>query len=365
MSNLWTKKEESFLTQMVNAGKDLKTIYESFELLRSLSGFENVRTERAISDKIKKMDLGNVSKTLVEENLFKLESITSKYKEESIELFPITNSKDRFILSLSDIHLPFTEPKTIKNILDLYAKELANNNSIIVLNGDILDEYSVSVFAKYKTIHLLAEYNAAIELIRMCLNYTDRVALTKGNHEVRLNRMASEKLPSEVMSLYNFDLLGRIANGEIINEYGEVVDIDKNLKSKVRYQYKESWYCRIGKTIFAHPSGFGSGAPGSTVKKTNDLFNQRYTRDDYDSLMIGHTHNQSKQIVDGRLLIEQGALCGLLGYEGKANLKFGFTTNGYGIVYQDSNGNTNFNDSGFIHLGKHFPKKKAITWNKF
>lgn len=365
MSYIWNTREEQLLRQLVKVNKSVEDIYKTFNGLNGLENFEAVRTERSIVEKIKKLGLQPDPMTEVEKNLSVLTKVCNQYTEECLEQPEITNSKERFILSLSDVHVPFSDPKRLHNTLEKYKTELSNPNSIIVLNGDIMDEYSVSSFPKYKDVHLLHEYRAAFALTKMCLNYCGQVALTSGNHESRMLRLASEHLPKGVSELYQFNLLARIANGEVIDEKGFLVDIDKDMKQRIRFQYKEPWYCRIGKTIFAHPSGFASAAvPGSTVTKTNKIFSSRYTKDDYDCLVIGHTHMQSKVIVDGRLLIEQGALCGLLGYEGKSNLQFGFSTNGYAIVYQDHKGNTNFNDSNFISLGQSLPKKKLLTWNK-
>lgn len=365
MSYIWNTQEEQLLRQLVKINKSTEEIYKTFVGMNGLDNFKAVRTERSINEKIKKLGLTPDPQTDLEKNLSVLNKICDQYAEECLEQPEITSSKERFILSLSDVHVPFTDPKRLHKVLETHKQELSNPNSIIILNGDIMDEYAASSFPKFKEVHLLHEYRAAFALTKMCLDYCGQIALVVGNHENRLLKTASENLPKGISDLYSFNLLARIANGEVLDEKGYLVDIDKNMKARIRYQYKEPWYCRIGKTIFAHPSGFASAAvPGSTATKTNKLFNSRYTKDDYDCLVLGHTHMQSKVIVDGRLLIEQGALCGLLGYEGKSNLQFGFSTNGYAVVYQDNKGNTNFNDSNFISLGQSLPKKKPLTWNK-
>ena len=75
-----------------------------------------------------------------------------------------------------------------------------------------------------------------------------------------------------------------------------------------------------------------------------------------------NTHQQIKAIHSGKLLIEQGALCGYLPYEYQDDLKFKSAINGYAVIYQDSKGNTNFSKSNFIHLGSRVPTKKKILF---
>ena len=81
---------------------------------------------------------------------------------------------------------------------------------------------------------------------------------------------------------------------------------------------------------------------------------------DFDSIVVGHTHKVYKGVVSGKLLIEQGAMAHKLPYQFRADLRFKNAMNGYAIVYQDANGNTNFNDSTPIYLGSHLPTKKGV-----
>ena len=52
-----------------------------------------------------------------------------------------------------------------------------------------------------------------------------------------------------------------------------------------------------------------------------------------------------------------------LPYQFKPDLRFKNATNGYAIIYQDANGNTNFNDSTPIYLGTHLPPKRNWCFN--
>ena len=46
-----------------------------------------------------------------------------------------------------------------------------------------------------------------------------------------------------------------------------------------------------------------------------------------------------------------------LPYQFKPDLRFKNAINGYAVIYQDSDGNTNFNDSTPVYLGTHLPQE--------
>lgn len=48
-------------------------------------------------------------------------------------------------------------------------------------------------------------------------------------------------------------------------------------------------------------------------------------------------------------------------YEHKANLKFAHAMNGYAVIYQDEEGNTDFSTSRPYYLGSELPAKKKIV----
>ena len=375
----WTDTENDFLISMLD--KPIDFIWECFQnkYRSKFEGFETNRSEEAILRRIRRVkELGDIQpssciesdndvatspKPIIdptETGWKKLFAIQKKYASEEEASYPTTSSKDRMILSLSDLHLPFTPIDRIKSVLSKHKNELSSSpQSLIVLNGDILDQYAASNFGKYKKVAIIDEYEAALSLIEICLSYVENVYLTRGNHEKRLNRMVREGVNEDAANILGIDLLARLANGEEVDRFGLCKGLRENFKDRVHYQYKEPWYIRIGKTIFAHPSEFQSG-PGGSVNRVTEYFRSRYSRDDFDCVVMAHTHSQYKGIVGNRLLIEQGAMCGRLDYEHQDNLKFKHSQNGYAIIYQDMDGNTNYNDSNFIYLGSMLPKKKKI-----
>lgn len=364
MSTLWTKQEDELLSLVLS--KPVDYIYNQFRKRfdNKEEGFFSCRSMESITRKLRRLreqEGLDELQTGTDYRWDKLEELYESYKLEEEPAYLPYDGNDRIILSLSDLHLPFTPIDNIKVILEAHKKELRNKESCIVLNGDIMDEYAASNFGKYRKIAIIDEYRMALNLVDLCLDYADSVFMTRGNHEKRLGRMVRDVLSDETATVFGVDLLARIANGEEIDDYGISTGFRKKFKGKVFYQRNEPWYIRIGKTVFAHPSAWKSG-PGATVEAVSDYMASRYGPDDFDSVIIGHTHKISKMILGNKMLIEQGALCGRLDYEHQDNLKFKHAQRGYALIYQCKDGTTNFNESKVVYLGSMLPKKKKIIF---
>ena len=218
---------------------------------------------------------------------------------------------------------------------------------------------SFSTFSKSKSIAAIKEYKMAFDLVHYLSDHFENVVMVSGNHDYRTTRAVKQAgFNKDASAVFGTDLLFKISNGEKLDQHGQLEE--KVDFSNVHYQLYDPWYTRIGKTIFCHPSGFGSKYPGATVVKLLDHFTERMHHDDFDSIVVGHTHKVYKGVVSGKLLIEQGAMAHKLPYQFQPDLRFKNAMNGYAIIYQDSNGNTNFNDSQPIYLGSHLPTKKEI-----
>lgn len=356
----WNEEEEHLIKQMVPKVESLQEIEKEFKRRYELRlpGFKKHRSLRAIT---KKCDKQNITKETCKnytdpyaKRWEKIKEYTQEYKEMSDRLTTGLNiDVSRKILCLSDIHFPFSLEKEIKIALEEHS-----DADIVVLNGDILDGYIFSTWAKAKRIAALKEYMAAFELVEYCSLNFPKVIIVAGNHDIRpakaLAKAGFEKEESQVLRP---DLLARIANGEKLNESGEL--IEKLPFDNVLYQKYDSWYVRVGKTIFAHPSGY-RGGPGGTAQKLYEYFIKRMGSDDFDSIVVGHTHKIYKGIFCNKLLIEQGAMCDRQPYQHKPDLRFLHAMNGYCVIYQDDQGNTDFNLSRPIYLGSMLPPKKEI-----
>lgn len=352
----WTPEEELLLIENVSNftyEQISSLILEKYE--SNLPGFPTPRTVNAIRTKVNRDKIGTLKRTPYISDWDEIISVAKEYRANSFHANKgLTTSKARKILSFSDLHIPFFLWENMQEALRLHS-----DADVVVLNGDILDAYIFSTFSKSKRVAALKEYMSAFDLVKILSQNFKSVVIISGNHDYRTSRAVQKSgLEKEATQILRPDLLARIANGEELNHYAELVK--KHNFSNVYYEKQESWYARVGKTIFCHPSGFASGYPGATVNKLLDHFTNRMCLDDFDSIVVGHTHKVYKGIVAGKLLIEQGAMAHKLPYQFKADLKFKNAMNGYAVIYQDENGNTNFNDSTPIYLGSHLPLKKEV-----
>jgi predicted phosphodiesterase len=355
----WTPEEERLLSKLLKEKTldqietELKNRYD-----KKLPGFKKYRSKKAIQKKCATEPFSSNNKRPTVDKFDKRWEEIKKMNEEHKMLteknsIGLNINPEVKILCLSDIHFPFALEDEIKTALEKHA-----DADIVVFNGDILDGYIYSTFAKAKRIAALKEYIAAFELVKYCSENFPKVAIVSGNHDIRparhLQRAGFEKEESQVLRP---DLLARIANGERLNEEADLVE--KLDFHNVYYQKYDSWYIRIGKTLFCHPSGY-RGGPGGTAQKLYEYFIKRMGSDEFDSIVVGHTHKIYKGIFCNKLLIEQGAMCDRMPYQHKCNLRFLHAMNGYTVIYQDKNGNTDFNKSHVVYLGSVLPPKKEI-----
>jgi predicted phosphodiesterase len=352
----WTPEEE-YLLQLFIGEKDFNEIAALIckKHEAGTPGFPVKRTFHAVRTKISRDTISKDTPPTYDDAWKTVIATAKEFRAKSQKLeLGLTSSKERKIISFSDLHIPFFLWEDMKHALEVH-----KDADVVILNGDILDAYMFSTFSKTKNIAAIKEYRAAFDLVHFLSDHFKKVILVSGNHDYRTTRaIKTSGLSSDVMKVYRPDLLCRIANGEKLNSFG---DLEKVFEFKnVLYQKQDSWYVRVGQTIFCHPSGFGSKYPGATVVKLHDHFSQRMDSSDFDSIVVGHTHKVYKGVVSGKLLIEQGAMAHKLPYQFRADLRFKNAMNGYAVIYQDSNGNTNFNDSQPIYLGSHLPTKKGI-----
>lgn len=367
MSYKWLTEEEHLL-RLLRSTNTYQEIAEEFEKRyeKNIPGFRCLRTVEGIRKKCDRDGITtescknyNASKNPYADRFRELQKLQKDYAAESVErtrgLIGEANIH-RKILCLSDIHFPFARNDLLEAILDEHS-----DADICVLNGDIFEGYATSSFAKAKRISALVEYRCVHEFVKLCSEIFPEVYLVDGNHDIRsASDLKSNGFEKERSQILRPNLMARIANGEVLDETGMLVD--KLDFSNVHYQPRESWYIRIGKTIFAHPWNKGGAAPGYTVTKVNKFFANRYHEDEYDSIVVGHTHKVYKGIINSKLLIEQGCLAGVMDYAFSPRMKFGTDNgmNGYAVVYQDKDGNTDFNWSGPVFLGEVFPPKKDV-----
>lgn len=244
---------------------------------------------------------------------------------------------NRKILSLSDWHIPFHRAELIEEAIHEH-----KDADVVVVNGDFLDMYAASTFTKHKHIPLIKEYNIGLKYIQKLSNSFPEVHLVSGNHEDRLTKMFSKLISMDVSSLVCTDILSRLQNGEMYDTDGTVKELLPF--DNVFYDQKNRFYTRIGQTLFVHPSKYKSG-PGGTVQAVASYFFGRFP---FDSVVVGHTHQAGTYHYKGHLLIEQGCLAKALEYQISPELSYGQQNNGYAVIYQDKDGNTDKRNSRHI-----------------
>lgn len=353
----WTPEEENYLKVLLRQNKSLGQITKAFadQLENRAYGFIYKRTKNSIRCKIARLTPEEIHTDHYEERWSNIIDVAESYRLDSVHRdLGITDHVSRKILTFSDLHIPFFLSEQMYDVLDQH-----QDTDIIVLNGDILDGYIFSTFSKAKRIAALKEYQAAYDLVHWLSDNFENIIIVSGNHDSRSSKVLSRAgFEKEATQVFRPDLLSRIANGEQLDDLGNL--LQKRDFDNVHYQLMDSWYVRVGKTIFAHPDGFASRFPGATAVKLYDHFSAAMHEDDFDSIVVGHTHKIYKGIYRGKLLIEQGAMAHRLPYQFRTDLRFKNAMNGYGIIYQDSDGNTDFNLSTPIYLGTHVPVKKEI-----
>lgn len=213
---------------------------------------------------------------------------------------------DNRILCISDLHFPFQLPiETYKDYRCI---------DTLILNGDLVDMQSISKFQKNYRISPMEEMIGCrqhlIELIEYIAPH--RVIINKGNHEVRFGSYLAKNLDSEMKELMPETALDLMIDDGFYH-------YDKRARSKVWYSplkevfagdieitYTGEWWCKCGKTIFAHPLTYSSGMLKTSEKAANYFY--RVTSD-FDTIVLAHTHKLGMFIQGGVTLFEQGACC--------------------------------------------------------
>lgn len=366
MSTYKWSPEEEHLLHLLRATNTYTEIAVEFEKRhdRGLPGFRSARSAEAIRKKCQRDGITQEDTTIqdvlkpVDDHWDKINEIQQAYLEESIEKFvgimPPEQST-RKILALSDIHFPMARVDQLRDALDEH-----EDADIVVLNGDILDGQIFSSFEKYRRIAAIDEYNCAFNFVKECSERFPYVVLTEGNHDARPSRsLKSQGIPKEATQILRPSLIARIANGERLDRTGmliEKLDFDNVLFDPI-----EPWYVRVGKTIFIHPWTRGSSKAGWTVQQWAKKFDERMDTEDWDSMVCGHTHQLYKGVINSKMLIEQGCLAGHMAYAwSPRQVWHGNGQNGYAVIYQDEEGNTDFNKSHIVYLGEVIPPKKPL-----
>jgi predicted phosphodiesterase len=353
----WSPEEITLL-------EELRPYYEIKEVIRMFTAAGFTRTPKAIKRKIEKLGFKRIRPGFPQEP--RLETDNQDHKDTWKKILDLRagyfedivhhtvgmvrpEKIARKILSLADLHIPFERDDLIHQVISSH-----RDADVLVINGDFLELYAVSTWPKERGVVLQHEYNIAMEYMKLFSKTFPYVVLVRGNHEVRLQSYFNQNVSQSVSFLVNKDILARLAAGEVYDNAGNI--IEKHDFSNVYCDSgPESWFVKIGKTIFVHPKTMSSKIEGRTAVSAEEYFLER---EDIDSVIVAHTHKQAWIPSRGKICIEQGCLCCPLDYEKRGKLNFKPTTLGYCVVYQDAEGNCDFNATRPIYLGTQSPVKQ-------
>lgn len=347
MSRLWTYDEKLMAKQLWYRKNTYLTVSEKMREYgydRSPEAIRKIVRKECLLSTFSEDEPGETELVKIEER--KVEYL-GMIKDKFSKIGVTTSDKKTKILSLSDFHIPFENTELILRTIEEHS-----DADILVLNGDIMDMYSISRWQKTKSIPLRDEYIIATDYIKLFAEKFKKVVLVRGNHDVRMASYFANNLDPAISFLTHPDPLERLANGYSFNKEGKFtklydwdnVDYDDGICG---------WYAKIGKAIFAHPFG-GSKIPMRTVINVANSF---LDKEDYQCVVVGHSHRMGKIIWRNKLLFEQGCCCVPMDYEADASLKWGIQAFGYAVIYMDEEGNVDFNES------KNFFKGSATAVN--
>jgi predicted phosphodiesterase len=227
-----------------------------------------------------------IKRSLVIDKLRKDETDTF---EGRLRLSKVFSKKERTKITavMNDIHIPYHDQRALAIALE-YLRDIEPDT--IILNGDIVDFYSVSRFQKdpMRIDTLQSELDETRAFLTLLRREHPRATIiyTKGNHEDRLERFLIDRA-SALMSLRCLsldDLLGLSEN--------KVKFVDTSVQ--------------VGKLEVTHGT-LARNIPGSSVR---GHFERTHA-----SVLIGHVHRlnvqQFRNLYGTHTLIENGCLCGL------------------------------------------------------
>ena len=257
------------------------------------------------------------------------------------------NEDESRILCISDMHIPFN--RDIKEFFKYKGKV-----DTLVLNGDIIDNYSMSSFTKMYRLSLVEELIRARELLIELIEEIEpkKVTVVTGNHEIRLGKKIADKIGSDLLDLMPRDALAFLFDTGF-NYYDRIkkcktvyTPIDEEVDCEVNYV--GNFWTKEGKTIFVHPQAF-RGTTLGTVGKAYDYFTA--IGEDFQSIIMAHTHKLGMYVMNDKYLYEQGT-CANLNHMDYQDLKLPKSSqvNGYMYIIQDKDGNLIYDKTKLIRF---------------
>ena len=259
------------------------------------------------------------------------------------------------VLIIGCPHHPFMNWELFRSIVE----EHSDMDECIV-NGDLMDQYSMSTFVRDRVVAITDEYRQALEMVDLLSRTFKKVTLTLGNHDKRFAKRLGSISTSMADSIHRLAHSSAFApDGVFLIPLSRGIEFDDNgfeignrgFDNVVFEPGPQAWWTQVGKTIVCHPdSRSGSKFMSLVVAWHRDYFAPRY-RDRYDSIILHHTHKGGKLMDKDTLLIEGGCLCDPPDYAVSGKMRLDASHLGYVLLYQDSDGNTDFDATRFVFSG--------------
>jgi predicted phosphodiesterase len=255
------------------------------------------------------------------------------------------NGKNK-ILVISDHHCPFNLP------IEIY-KDYVGKVDTLVFNGDEQDCLSLSKFIKKYRLPFVDEMIATRQMMIDIINYIKpkKVVVNFGNHSTRFLKYFGERIHEDLLQLMpetNLDFIIDIGFWHYNHEnktktfYEPLVNV---FKDKIEIIYTKNWHCRIGNTIFVHPSAYRNGILGTTEKAYLHFLQKGELI--FDCLVVSHTHAQAISRYGKTFLIENGSCCKEMEYANSGKMQRP-QAQGFAYIIQDKDGNFLYDESKLI-----------------
>lgn len=210
------------------------------------------------------------------------------------------------ILCLSDFHFPYNLPKEILS-------DYVGRVDTLVLNGDLLDQQSISKFSKNFRISPMEEMIGCRQYLIDLIEYIcpHKVIINKGNHEERFGNYLAKNIDCELKELMPQTALDYIVD-DGFNHYDKRAGIKqhyspiKEMFDNIEIEYTGNWWCVVGKAVIAHPLTYSASMLKTSEKAVNYFYRQNI---DFDTCVLGHTHKLGSYIQGNVHMFEQGCLC--------------------------------------------------------
>jgi hypothetical protein len=153
-------------------------------------------------------------------------------------------------LILSDLHVPTQDEWAIQR-----AVERNLTADLVVLNGDLLDLYALSVFVKRKDLPVYLELDGGVRFLKWISRTfpSALIVLDQGNHEDRLLKRVAPLLPAGLEFMSKLDILDVLT---------------RPFPNVISYP---DWYVAVGDAVYAHADA-ASVTPGKPARDTGEWF---------------------------------------------------------------------------------------------